>query len=159
EEQVIGCVARFDPVKNHDVLVRAMKLVTARHPNAALLLVGDGPRRPVIDRLVGELGVRVVSPGVIGPEANAYSSCDLYVSASSKEGLPLASLEAMASGLAVVATDVPGHRDVVERDTTGLLVATSGGADALAAGIASLLDDPERRQRMGRAGRARVLKE
>ena len=65
----------------------------------------------------------------------------------------------MASNLAVVATDVPGHQDVVERDTTGLLVSPAGGAQALATAIESLLDDPERRQRMGQAGRTRVLRE
>ncbi len=159
DEQVVGCVARFDPVKKHDVLVRALKLVTKQHPNAVLLLVGEGPEKPEIDRLANELEVRVVSPGAIGLEANAYSSCDLYVTASSKEGLPLAPLEAMASGLAVVATDVPGHRDVVDHETTGLLVAPEAGAVALATAIESLLDDPERRRRMGQAGRARVLRE
>ena len=159
DEQVVGCVARFDPVKQHDVLVRALQLVTKQHPNAVLLLVGEGPEKSKIDRLASELEVRLVSPGAIGLEANAYASCDLYVTASSKEGLPLAPLEAMASGLAVVATDVPGHRDVVGHETTGLLVAPEAGAVALATAIESLLDDPDRRRRMGQAGRARVLKE
>ena len=152
-------MARFDPVKQHDVLVRALQLVTKQHPNAVLLLVGEGPEKSKIDRLASELEVRLVSPGAIGLEANAYASCDLYVTASSKEGLPLAPLEAMASGLAVVATDVPGHRDVVGHETTGLLVAPEAGAVALATAIESLLDDPDRRRRMGQAGRARVLKE
>src|SRR5436309_5854982 len=159
DEQVVGCVARFDPVKQHDVLVRALQLVTKQHPNAVLLLVGEGPEKSKIDRLASELEVRLVSPGAIGLEANAYASCDLYVTASSKEGLPLAPLEAMASGLAVVATDVPGHRDVVGHETTGLLVAPDGGAAALADAIESLLGDPERRRRMGRAGRARVVRD
>jgi glycosyltransferase involved in cell wall biosynthesis len=65
----------------------------------------------------------------------------------------------MASELAVVATDVPGHQDVVDRDTTGLLVSPEAGAPALAAAIESLLDDPERRKRMGQAGRERVRRE
>jgi glycosyltransferase involved in cell wall biosynthesis len=159
DDQVLGCVARFDPVKRHATLVRALALVATRHPKAVLLLVGEGPEKERIDRLAAELDVRVVTPGAIGWETNPYSSCDLYVSASSKEGLPLAPLEAMASGLAVVATDVPGNRDVVGRDTTGLLVSPDDGAAALAAAIESLLDDPARRRTMGQAGRARVLKE
>jgi glycosyltransferase involved in cell wall biosynthesis len=158
DDQVLGCVARFDRVKQHEALVRALALVAKHHPKAVLLLVGEGPEKERIDRLAVELDVRVVSPGAIGWEANAYSSCDLYVSASAKEGLPLAPLEAMASGLAVVATDVPGHRDVVDRET-GLLVPPDAGAAGLAAAIESLLDEPERRRRMGQAGRARVLKE
>jgi glycosyltransferase involved in cell wall biosynthesis len=158
DDQVLGCVARFDRVKQHEALVRALALVAKHHPKAVLLLVGEGPEKERIDRLAVELDVRVVSPGAIGWEANAYSSCDLYVSASAKEGLPLAPLEAMASGLAVVATDVPGHRDVVDRET-GLLVPADAGAAGLAAAIESLLDEPERRRRMGQAGRARVLRE
>ncbi len=159
DDQVLGCVARFDPVKRHEALVRALARVAKRHPKAVLLLVGEGPEKERVDRLAVELDVRVVAPGALGWEANAYSCCDLYVSASAKEGLPLAPLEAMASRLAVVATDVPGHRDVVGRDTTGLLVAPSADVAALSAAIESLLDDPERRRRMGEAGRARVVKE
>ncbi|PYN85668.1 MAG: hypothetical protein DMD87_22450 [Candidatus Rokuibacteriota bacterium] len=159
DDHVLGCVARFDPVKRHDALVNALALVAKRRPKAVLLLVGEGPEKARIDRLAAELGVRVVSPGAVGWEASVYASFDLYVTASSKEGLPLAPLEAMASGLAVVATDVPGHRDVVEHETTGLLVAPDGGAAALADAIESLLGDPERRRRMGRAGRARVVRD
>lgn len=159
DDDVLGCVARFDPVKRHDVLVNTLALVAKRRPRAVLLLIGEGPEKARIDRLARELHCRVVSPGAIGWETNVYSSCDLYVTASSKEGLPLAPLEAMASGLAVVATDVPGHRDVVVHGTTGLLVPPAAGAAALAAAIESLLDDSERRRLMGQAGRMRVVRD
>jgi len=158
DEEVLGCVARFDPVKRHEALVRALAIVAKRHPKAALLLAGDGPEKPRIERLAARLNVRVVSPGVIGLEKNPYACCDIYVAGSAKEGLPLALLEAMASGLAVIATDVPGHQDVVVDGTTGLLVPMEDDAK-LAAAIVSLLDDPDRRRKMGQAGRARVLKE
>jgi glycosyltransferase involved in cell wall biosynthesis len=158
DDEVVACVARFDPIKRHEALVRTLAIVAKRHPRAALFLAGDGPEKLRIERLAHDLKVRVVSPGVIGQEKNPYSSCDLYVTVSSKEGLPLAPLEAMASGLAVIATNVPGHRDVVEDGTTGLLVPAEDDA-RLAAAIESLLDDPERRRRMGQAGRARVLRE
>ena len=158
DEEVLGCVARFDPVKRHEALVRALAIVAKRHPKAALLLAGDGPAKPRIERLAARLNVRVVSPGVIGLEKNPYACCDIYVAGSAKEGLPLALLEAMASGLAVIATDVPGHQDVVVDGTTGLLVPMEDDAK-LAAAIVSLLDDPDRRRKMGQAGRARVLKE
>jgi glycosyltransferase involved in cell wall biosynthesis len=160
DAEVIGCVARFDPVKKHDVLVEALATVKKRHPKAVLLLAGDGPEKERIRQRASELDVHVeFRPGAIAWSKNAYASCSLYVTSSSKEGLPLAPLEAMASNLAVVATDVPGHQDVVERNTTGLLVSPAGGAQALATAIESLLDDPERRRRMGQAGRARVLRE
>jgi glycosyltransferase involved in cell wall biosynthesis len=160
DAEVIGCVARFDPVKKHDVLVEALATVRKRHPKAVLLLAGDGPEKERIRQRASELEVHVeFKPGAIAWNKNAYATCSLYVTSSSKEGLPLAPLEAMASSLAVVATDVPGHQDVVERNTTGLLVSPAGGAQALATAIESLLDDPERRRRMGQAGRARVLRE
>ena len=160
DAEVIGCVARFDPVKKHEILVEALATLKKRHPKAVLLLAGDGPEKERIRQRARELDVHVeFKPGAIAWNKNAYSSCSVYVTSSSKEGLPLAPLEAMASNLAVVATDVPGHQDVVERDTTGLLVSPAGGAQALATAIESLLDDPARRQRMGQAGRARVLRE
>jgi glycosyltransferase involved in cell wall biosynthesis len=160
DAEVIGCVARFDPVKKHDLLVEALATVKRRHPKAVLLLAGDGSEKERIRQRASELDVHVeFRPGAIAWSKNAYASCSLYVTSSSKEGLPLAPLEAMASNLAVVATDVPGHQDVVERNTTGLLVSPAGGAQALATAIESLLDDPERRRRMGQAGRARVLRE
>jgi len=161
DAQVLGCVARFDPVKRHEALVHALALVAPRRPHVSLLLVGDGPEKARIGRLAAELELpasRVVAPGAIGWGTNPYPSMDLYVTAAAKEGLPLAPLEAMASGLAVIATDVPGHRDVVDHGTTGLLVPPEDDR-ALAAAIESLLDDPDRRRRMGRAGRERVLSE
>src|SRR5580765_343812 len=159
--QVVGCVARFDPVKRHDALVRAFALVAPRRPNLSLLLVGDGPERARIAALAADLGIardRTVAPGELAWTASPYASIDLYVATSRKEGLPLALLEAMASELAVVATDVPGHRDVVEHGVTGLLVPHDNDT-ALATAIESLLDDQARRRRMGQAGRARVLRD
>ena len=158
DDQVLGCVARFDPVKRHDVLLKALARVAQRNPNVVLLLAGEGPEKARIDQRAGELKVRVVNPGAIGWQTNPYSSCDLYVTASSKEGLPLAPLEAMASGLAVIATEVPGHQDVVEPGATGLLVPPEDDA-AMSVAIESLLNDPERRRRMGQAGRERVRRE
>src|SRR5207245_4257058 len=103
------------------------------------------------------LGAPGVCPRWRDAPARVAPALALYVPASLKEGLPLAVLEAMGAGLAVVATDVPGHRDVVAVGETGLLV-PPGDARALARGIGALLDDPERRARMGRAGRARVAR-
>ena len=155
---VLGSVARFDPVKRLDALVEALE--TLNRPGVALLLVGDGPEAAGLRRRVAAagLGARVVFAGWLDDAARVYPLLDLYVAASLKEGLPLAVLEAMGAGLAVVATDVTGHQDVVVDGETGLLVPPRD-ARALAAAIGALLDDPERRARMGRAGRARVGRE
>ena len=159
DNQVVGSIARFDPVKKHELLVKAVALVRERHPNVVLLLAGEGPEKARISRLAAALNVRMLpADGATAWSTNLYRSCDVYVSSSSKEGLPLAPLEAMASERAVVATDVPGHRDVVENGETGLLVPPDD-AEKMAVAIESLLDDPARRRQMGMRGAERVRRE
>ncbi len=158
DDFVLGCVSRWDPVKRFEVLLEGVRRLAGRIPRVALLLVGGGGEEARIRRLVSEKGLqdRVIFTGFLGNPARVYGILDLYVATSLKEGLPLAPLEAMGARLAVVATDVPGHRDVVVRGQTGLLVPPEDSA-ALAEAIVSLAADPERRRRMGEAGRERVL--
>jgi len=155
---VIGCVSRWDPVKRFEVLVQAVRRLASRVPRLALVLVGGGAEEARIRRLVAETGLQnqVIFTGFLGNPNRVYGVLDLYVATSLKEGLPLAPLEAMAAGLAVVATDVPGHRDVVVRGETGLLVPPEDSA-ALAEAVTALAADPARRRKMGEAGRQRVL--
>ncbi len=154
---VLGTVARFDPVKALDVLLRAFAELCARLPTARLVVVGDGPAAPRLRALAGELGVEgsVIFMGAREDAVRVLPLLDLYVSASRREGLPLAVLEAMACGRAVVATRVAGHEDVVEDGRTGVLV-REGDASALAAAAAALLADPARREALGAEGRRRV---
>ncbi len=155
---VLGCVSRWDPVKRLEILLEAVRRLASRVPRLVLLLVGGGGEEARIRRIVAEIGLgdRVIFTGFLGSPARVYGILDLYVATSLKEGLPLAPLEAMCAGVPVVATDVPGHRDVVVRDRTGLLVPPEDSA-ALAEAIAGLVADPERRRLMGEAGRQRVL--
>ena len=155
---VLGCVSRWDPVKRLEILLQALRRLASRVPGVALLLVGGGGEEARIRRLVATtgLGDRVIFTGFLGNPARAYGMLDLYVATSLKEGLPLAPLEAMAARIAVVATDVPGHRDVVVNRETGLLVPPEDSA-ALAEAIVALAADLERRRRMGEAGRQRVI--
>jgi glycosyltransferase involved in cell wall biosynthesis len=154
---VVGTLARFDPVKALDVLVRAFARTAAARPDARLVLVGDGPEAPRLRALTHELGMdgRVVFAGARADAVRCLPLLDLYASASHREGLPLALLEAMACGLPVVATAVAGHEDVVEDGGTGVLV-PPGDESALAAAMTALLADPARRAALGGAGRARV---
>jgi glycosyltransferase involved in cell wall biosynthesis len=97
----------------------------------------------------------------LGPTKDAVrvlSALDLFVSGSRKEGLPLTILEAMACGLPVVATRVPGNSDTVVDGVTGLLAAPGSAAD-LGDKVVALLGDPDRRRAMGEAGRRRVDEE
>lgn len=154
---VLGTVARFDPVKGLDVLVEAFAQVLRTVPTAQLLLVGGGPEEPRLRDRTRRLDIarRVVFAGSQPKSARYLSAMDLYVTASRREGLPLAVLEAMAGGLAVVATSVIGHVDVVEDGVTGLLVPPDDPG-ALAEAVARLLPDASRRRIMGEAARQRV---
>jgi len=160
DDVVLGCISRFDPIKRLEVLLAAVQRLVGRLPRVTLLLVGAGTEEDRIRRLTFEMGLqgRVIFTGFLENPARVYPALDLYVTASQKEGLPLSLVEAMCAGLAVVATDVPGHRDVVIHGETGLLVPPDDSA-ALADAIAELITDPVRRRAMGEAGRRRALEE
>ena len=154
---VLATIARFDPVKRLEVLLRALPPLVTRVPEAQLLVVGDGPERDALHALARTLalGDRVVFTGAIPDAARVLPLVDLYLTASRREGLPTALLEAMACGVPVLATEAPGHVDAVEPEITGRLVRPDD-APGLAAAAALLLRDPALRARMGQAGRERV---
>jgi glycosyltransferase involved in cell wall biosynthesis len=151
---VLGCVSRFDPVKRLEVLLAALGRLRDRIPDVMLVLVGGGGEEDRIRHLTRRLGLqdRVIFTGFLEAPARIYPALDLYLSTSLKEGLPLGLVEAMGAGLATVATDVPGHRDVLEQDKTGLLVPADNDA-ALAYAVVSLWADPIKRAALSRAAR------
>ena len=116
---VIGTVGRLEPQKAHDALVRALATIASLRPelDPSLVVVGDGSERGALERLVEDMGLRgrVRLLGHVEPVATLYPAFDVFALASMWEGLPLSLLEAMASGLAVVATDVGGVSDAIYR--------------------------------------------
>ena len=154
---VVGTVARFDPVKALDVLLRGFAVLAAIQPTARLVLIGDGPEARRLRALAGSLGIdaQVRFAGVVADASRLLPALDLYASASRREGLPLALLEAMACGLPVAATRVSGHVDVVEDGVTGVLVPPDDPA-ALGGAMDALVANPARREVMGQAGRRRA---
>jgi glycosyltransferase involved in cell wall biosynthesis len=153
----LGTVARFDRVKALDVLLRGFAVLAAAQPAARLVLIGDGPEARSLRALAASLGIeaRVHFAGVVPDASFLFPALDLYVSASRREGLPLALLEAMACGLPVAVTRVSGHVDAVEDGITGVLVGPDDPQD-LGSAMESLLVNPARRATMGQAALRRV---
>ncbi len=157
---VLGTVARFDPVKGLETLLEAMARLRQVRPGAVCLVVGDGPESGRLRARARRLGLggSVVWAGPLPDAARYFAARDVYVTASLGEGLPLGVLEAMAAGLPVVATRVPGHVDSVTDGVTGLLV-PSRDPGALAEAAETLLADGACRLRMGDAARERVVRD
>ena len=151
---VVGTIARLASEKGLDVLLRALSEL----PGVSCVLVGDGPERGRLEAEATQLGVadRVTFAGWSAEPGAYLPSFDVFVLSSTHEGFPLSVLEAMGSGLPVVATDVGSVREAVMDGETGLVV-PPGDAEALAGALRRLILDAELRDRMGRAGRARVL--
>lgn len=124
--------------------------------NAHLTIIGDGPEQARLHTLVDTFGLRerVRFAGAVPPPAVAdrLADADVFVLASHSEGRPNAVLEAMAAGLPVIASHIPGVDELVEHDTTGFLF-NPDAVDALAAYMRTLADSPELRRRFGCAGR------
>jgi glycosyltransferase involved in cell wall biosynthesis len=147
-------VARFQRQKDHPTLLRA--LAKMRDKNWNLELVGDGPDMEKTRSLAAELGIagRIEFAGQRMDIPRRLAEADVFVLASKWEGFPRSILEAMRAGLPVVATDVGGCGESVAEGVTGYLVEKEN-VEALRERIARLIDSPETRGHMGRAGRAR----
>jgi glycosyltransferase involved in cell wall biosynthesis len=153
-QPLVLTVAHLRAQKGLDVLVRA----AADVPHAVFAIVGEGPDREALERAIAAagLGERVILLGSRQDVPRLLASCDIFVLPSRYEGLPLAVLEAMAAGRAVVATAIGGTSEAITDGDHGLLVPPDD-AVALGAAIARLLGDPEGAQRMARRARARLL--
>jgi len=151
---VVGIVARLSDVKGHIHLIEAMGLILKKYPAVQLLSFGDGKMKPELEKLAKELGLnrsvhfmtQAIDTGV------ALSAMDLFVMPSLKEGLGLALMEAMASGLAVIGSDVGGIKSLIRDGETGLLVRPAD-PQGLAAAIIELLNDPAKRKILGESAR------
>ncbi len=152
------CVANLMPVKAIDILLDAWRQLAAKQRDARLLVVGDGPLRDDLQQLgqnlhccesVSFLGHRDDVPALL-------RAADLFVLSSRYEACSIAILEAMASGLAAVVTDVGGNAEIVQPDHTGWLVPPDR-ADLLAGAIATALDDDCVRAQFGRNARTVVM--
>ena len=152
---VIATVARLDPVKDLDVLVRAVASLTRQRP-AILLVVGDGPERRHLEEFASSLsdGGCIRFLGHRDDARAVLAGCDVFANSSISEGISLTILEAMAAGLPVVATRVGGTPEILD-DRCGRLV-PARDSERLASALLELASQPLLRQELGRAGRDRV---
>ncbi len=153
----IGIVARLSPEKGVDSFLRMAALLVDHLPTAQFLVAGEGPERVMLERMIGELSLegRAVLLGRQEDMPAFYRQLDLLVLSSRTEGLPMAVLEGMASGLPVVATRVGEVPEVVQEDRTGYVVAVED-AEALASAVRRIFADPVGLRSMGEAAREAV---
>lgn len=151
----------FFPVYDNETLIRGFDLAYRKNPDLRLTLKGDGPQEQSVRNLVSSLGLSDV---VVFQHKTAYadvpydySRADIFITTSVSDGTPVSVLEAMASGLACIATAVGGIPEWVENEKTGLLI-PPGSPDAVAEALHTLAADPALRSRLGSAARDIVVR-
>jgi glycosyltransferase involved in cell wall biosynthesis len=151
---LVGIVARLVPIKNIPLFLEAAALVRREFPGALFAVAGDGELRGELEAAAVRLGVAdaVRFLGFRPDLERVYPDLDVLCLASDNEGSPVSLIEGLASGCAAVSTDAGGARDVLEDGRVGVVV-PRGDARALADAVAALLRDPQRRERLGEAGR------
>src|SRR6266508_2662000 len=164
DRPLVLCVSRLVPRKGQDVLIRALPAIRRREPDAALLIVGDGPDATRLRALAADHAHAVVFAGKV-PDADlpAYHAaadvfavpCRSRLAGLEVEGFGIVFLEAAASGRPVVAGDAGGAAEAVADGETGLVV-DGRHPGAVSEAVAGLLANPARSEAMGKAGRARV---
>jgi phosphatidylinositol alpha-mannosyltransferase len=153
-------VGRFEERKGLIHLLKAYHRLRKRHVDARLLVIGDGPKRREYRRFVGLRGIRDVEwLGRVNDDDKVryFASADIYVAPNTgQESFGIVLLEAMAAGVPIVASDIHGFKNVIQRNIQGFLVEPRNPR-ALAAALYALARDPDLRHEMGDAGHTRAL--
>ena len=157
DARLIGAVGRLWPQKRYKDLIWAADLLKVVRPDTHLLIIGEGPHRWRLERYRAQIEItdRVHFLGLRDDVPQLLPHFECLWLGSAYEGQSNAVLEAMAAGLPVIATDIPGNRDLVVPQETGYLVPV-GDRAAFARWTSVLLDDPEQARRLGEAGRQRI---
>jgi glycosyltransferase involved in cell wall biosynthesis len=154
---VVGCLAVLEERKGHRFLLEAVALLKARGVKLRCVLAGDGPERPLLEKMAARLGLEgeVKFSGFIADTPAFLADIDVFVLPSLYEGLGVAAIEAMAAGKAVVASGVGGLTELIEDGATGLLTPPRD-VDALSAAIAKLVENPALACALGQRASAHV---
>jgi glycosyltransferase involved in cell wall biosynthesis len=162
ESLLVGAVGEIKRQKGYEEYLRAAAIIAREDSSAHFIIVGadttsKGAHRAALERLITELHLtnRVHFTGWIDEVAPLMAALDVYVSASHTESFGLAIVEAMASGLPVVATATEGAREIIDNEKTGVIVPL-GNPEALASSVLHLLKEKEERVRLGTLARAQA---
>ncbi len=158
EPLTLGTVGRLDPVKNQASLLTTLARLAPRFPGLRLTIVGDGPLKAALESQAASLGLmdQVTITGARSDTPDLLRGFDVFVLPSINEGISNTILEAMATGLPVVAARVGGNPELVVDGVSGRLY-DAGHPEGLAEALLPYLTDPALRRRHGAAGRARVV--
>ncbi|MCX7015058.1 MAG: glycosyltransferase family 4 protein [Candidatus Sumerlaeota bacterium] len=155
ETPVVGVVAQFRRQKGYDCFLGAVPRILRERPETRFLVVGDGSLFPAVKKEIQSLGLesRIALAGYQEDPTAFYHAMDVFVMCSLWEGMPYTVLEAMASGLPIVATDATGTNELVRHGRNGFL-APVGDREAVAGRVVELLRDTPLRERFARESRA-----
>ncbi len=158
--QLIGTIANLYPTKGLADVITALPEVLRRFPGVQLVVIGEGPERPALERQIQALGVATSChlAGEVADAARLLPGFDVYLSSSLKEGFPYALLEAMAAKRPIAATAVGGVPEMIRANEEGLLV-SPGQPVKLASAVIQLLEDPSLARTLGAAAFRRVRQE
>jgi len=142
-------IGRFNEQKNHEGLLQAFAMIEKRYPRCCLQLIGDGPLQEKMEACAENLGIRQ-KVAFLGNQSNVYpflQKADLFLLPSRFEGMPMTIIEAMGTGLPIVASAVGGVPDMLENEKSGLLV--SFEPEKVADAVCRLLDSEAMRKKLG----------
>lgn len=156
---VIGIIAQLIERKGHKYLLDAMSVVVKKHPNAVLLILGEGQTKSKIENQSKELGIsdNVILAGFRNDIPAVLREIDILVHPARMEGLGIAILQAMSAGIPVIASEVGGIPEAVKDGVNGILIPPMDSV-AIQNALIRLLDDPALRLKMGAEGK-RIVEE
>ena len=151
---ILGTVARFDPIKNHIMMLKAFAQVLKKYPQTTLIMVGDGEERVKIESCINALSLQenVILTGYKPKPENYLALMDIYLLSSLSEGTSMTLLEAMSLGKPCVVTDAGGNPEIVQNNENGI-VTPNDNREMFAQGIVRVI--AENRNNLGKASKAR----
>jgi len=149
DHMILGTIARFDPIKNHTMMLKAFSLVLEEQPNTTLIIVGDGEERQNIERCINKLNIqsKVILTGYQPKPQNYLALMDIYLLSSLSEGTSITLLEALSIGKACVVTDAGGNPEIIINNENGF-VTTNDDATEFKEGILKIIQAYENKNEL-----------